>query len=258
MKQAEFPDSVVEVKFGAWSLNIKRQIISDGIVEKELEPLLFKILSYLILNPNTIITRQNLIDDVWCQHYVDDNAINRAMSELRKVLKSEIQHGQVVKTHYRKGYSFFLEPEIIYYEENTPSLNSSYSHTQQDTHVPQGIIGNKTNLFTLFLILLIFFAAAIFYLYISVYKNNNIEDVGTTSKANIENVRIVNKKYKEETLSWMQGKYTEIMVSPISNLAAFSFIKKGKVFSSLVVKNLTTGQENQISELDANVYPVGW
>ena len=123
MKQAEFPDSVVEVKFGAWCLNIKRQIISDGIVEKELEPLLFKILSYLILNQNTIITRQNLIDDVWCQSYVDDNAINRAISELRKILKSPNQAALVVKTHYRKGYSFDLEVEFI--ESGYQSLNSN-------------------------------------------------------------------------------------------------------------------------------------
>ena len=102
MKQAEFPDSVVEVKFGAWCLNIKRQIISDGIVEKELEPLLFKILSYLILNQSTIITRQNLIDDVWCQSYVDDNAINRAISELRKIIFLLLRGAGV--------YCTFIEP----------------------------------------------------------------------------------------------------------------------------------------------------
>ncbi|MEI8667656.1 winged helix-turn-helix domain-containing protein [Pseudoalteromonas sp. B131b] len=107
MKEVNFPRSVKEIKFGAWSLNPKLQIISDGEVERELEPLLFKILCYLIINKDEIITRQDLVDDVWCQHYVDDNAINRAMSELRKVLKSEIQRGLVVKTHYRKGYSFF-------------------------------------------------------------------------------------------------------------------------------------------------------
>ena len=107
MKPSTFSESIVEIKFGAWCLNPKQQTINDGVIERELEPLLFKILSYLILNKESIITRQDLIDDVWCQHYVDDNAINRAISELRKALKSDKQRGLVVKTHYRKGYSFF-------------------------------------------------------------------------------------------------------------------------------------------------------
>jgi DNA-binding winged helix-turn-helix (wHTH) protein len=258
MKEANFPRTVKEIKFGAWSLNPKLQMIYDGEVERELEPLLFKILSYLIINKDEIITRQDLIDDVWCQHYVDDNAINRAMSELRKVLKSEIQRGLVVKTHYRKGYSFFLEPEVIYYEENTSLSNASFAHAQKGSLASQESYDIKPKLFSISILVVISLAAIIFYSYINFYKNHNIKSIDDTYKADIENINVVNKEYKEETLSWMQGKYTEIMVSPISNLAAFSFIKKEGNFSSLMVKNLTTGQENQISELNANVYPVGW
>lgn len=258
MKEANFPRKVKEVKFGAWSLNPKRQIIFDGEVERELEPLLFKILCYLIINKDEIITRQDLIDDVWCQHYVDDNAINRAMSELRKVLKSEIQRGLVVKTHYRKGYSFFLEPEIIFYDEKTPPLTSSHSYAKQGADVQQGSIGSKTNLFTLLMILLIFFAVAFFYLYISFYKNNNIGEAGTTSKAIIENVSIVNEKYKEETLSWMPGIYSQMMLSPDNTTVALSFIQKDQQYSALLLKNLNTGQERKIIEANANIFPAGW
>ena len=114
--EVSFLKKVQAVKFGYWTLLPKEQIIDDGATKRNLEPLVFNILLYFILNNDRIITRKNLIDDVWKQNYVDDNAINRAISELRKALKSEKQIGHVVKTHYRTGYSFILPIELIYYQ----------------------------------------------------------------------------------------------------------------------------------------------
>ena len=161
MKPSTFSESIAEIKFGAWRLNPRRQTINDGVIERELEPLLFKILSYLILNKESIITRQDLIDDVWCQHYVDDNAINRAISELRKVLKSDMQRGIVVKTHYRKGYSFFLEPEVIYYEEG----NSSFSQVNVLKETPNK--KQKISIELLAIFTLVFFIG--FYIVLSLF-----------------------------------------------------------------------------------------
>lgn len=135
MKPSNFSESIVEVKFGAWCLNPKQQTINDGVIERELEPLLFKILCYLILNKESIITRQDLIDDVWCQHYVDDNAINRAVSELRKILKSPNQAALVIKTHYRKGYSFLPNVEFVESGYQSVTSNLVYEHVAKKSAV---------------------------------------------------------------------------------------------------------------------------
>ncbi len=119
MTELDFASNVQEVHFGSWVLTPRRQTICDGEVEKELEPLLYKILSFLILHRDRIVPRDELVQEVWQQNYVDDNAINRAVSELRKTLKSEKQTGIVVKTHYRKGYSFILDVEIKLYNQAT-------------------------------------------------------------------------------------------------------------------------------------------
>ncbi|KAA1164560.1 transcriptional regulator [Pseudoalteromonas fuliginea] len=237
MKEVNFPRSVKEVKFGAWSLNPKLQIISDGEVERELEPLLFKILSYLIINKDEIITRQDLIDDVWCQHYVDDNAINRAMSELRKVLKSDIQRGLVVKTHYRKGYSFFLEPEVIYYEEKNLELTSN--------QIVQRTTKKKT--------VLLIYAIAVFIMGFGFYIYSSL-----ASKIKVEEVNTVDKNFNEETLSWMEGIYSEFILSPDNQHAAIAFTQAGSQYSSLLIKSLDSGKEKKITSIDNNLYPVGW
>ncbi|WP_188085489.1 winged helix-turn-helix domain-containing protein [Pseudoalteromonas fuliginea] len=250
MKPSTFSESIAEIKFGAWRLNPRRQTINDGVIERELEPLLFKILSYLILNKESIITRQDLIDDVWCQHYVDDNAINRAISELRKVLKSDMQRGLVVKTHYRKGYSFFLEPEIIYYEEG----NSSFSQVNALKETPNK--KQKISIELLAIFTLVVFIG--FYIVLNVLDPGKVGQKNTPPKVETKNLNVVNKKFKEEVLSWRQGVYSRMVLSPDSSTVALTLLEKEQLYSSLLIKNLHTGQERIISEVNANIFPAGW
>ncbi|ATG56737.1 MULTISPECIES: winged helix-turn-helix domain-containing protein [Pseudoalteromonas] len=250
MKPSTFSESIVEIKFGAWRLNPKQQTINDGVIERELEPLLFKILSYLILNKESIITRQDLIDDVWCQHYVDDNAINRAISELRKALKSDKQRGLVVKTHYRKGYSFFLEPEIIHHEKGT----SSFSQVNALKETP-----NKKQKKLIALITILVLGAFIsIYMFQSLSSLDNEVGNDTLLKVETKSPNIVEKKFNEETLSWLQGVYSRLILSPDNSTVALSFIEEDQSYSALLLKNLHTGQERKISEANANVFSAGW
>ncbi|NIZ05727.1 winged helix-turn-helix domain-containing protein [Pseudoalteromonas sp. HF66] len=115
-------DTVIYV--GEWQFNTQQQTISDGTHTRELEPLLYKLLCFFITHNDRIITRQELVENIWQQSFVDDNAINRAISELRKVLKSEKQPGQTIKTHYRKGYSLFIEVKSLDHAVSTEQLKT--------------------------------------------------------------------------------------------------------------------------------------
>lgn len=69
-----------------------------------------KLLEFFVRNPQRIISRAELTETVWQHTYVDDNAINRAVSELRKYLSHDSLENPLIKTHYRKGYSLTVEP----------------------------------------------------------------------------------------------------------------------------------------------------
>ncbi|TMP34383.1 winged helix-turn-helix domain-containing protein [Pseudoalteromonas rubra] len=255
MNEVNFSRAVKEVKFGAWTLDPKRQTITDGDVTRELEPLLFKILCYLILNNDQIITRDDLVNDVWCQNYVDNNAINRAMSELRKVLKSDKQRGLVVKTHYRKGYSFFLDPEIIY-QDIIPQASVTPVAKVQPKVTPQQKAPEKATFkfnglrTASFLIALVMVVAGVGFLSPTFNLNS---DAPNAQSATLEQV-----KYTEELLSWMPGRYMESRVSPNKEFVAFSFVPEGLSHQSLVVKNLKTGLERKTGDLGIDYYPLGW
>lgn len=94
------------VKFGPWTLELDKYLLFTAEIEHELDPLCFKLLCHFLTFGNKITTREELSKNVWKQNYVDDNAIYRAISELRKCLKHPSYQSQFIKTHHKKGYSF--------------------------------------------------------------------------------------------------------------------------------------------------------
>ncbi|ALU44437.1 winged helix-turn-helix domain-containing protein [Pseudoalteromonas rubra] len=250
MNEVSFSRTVKSITLGSWKLDPKRQVLTDGDIEKELEPLLFRIISYLILNSDTIITRQNLVDDVWCQKYVDDNAINRAISELRKTLKSENQKGIIVKTHYRKGYSLAIEPLVEYHKTESadkakPSPAVTTELTPKTTPLEQPVKRKKAPWVLGAVISTL--AAGISLAFIN--QDNALSDASVSP---------IEKQVQETVLSWVNGRYTRPNISPNKNFVAFSIIQKNSQNYSLVVKTLQTGHEKRLAEEGTNYFPIGW
>lgn len=100
-------------QIGPWQFISNRCVITSNSIERELDPLLVKLVLHFINKPQQIVSRQELIESVWQQKFVDDNAINRAISELRKQLAHPIEKAPLLKTHYRKGYSLTVIPERL-------------------------------------------------------------------------------------------------------------------------------------------------
>lgn len=235
-------DNVIFV--GEWQLNIKQQTISDGVHTRELEPLLFKLLCFFIENNERIITRQELVENIWQQSFVDDNAINRAISELRKVLKSEKQPGQTIKTHYRKGYSLFIavrpleqapiaEPVVVANEETKPHLNTN-TISEKNTHSsrwPWPFVA---------LVLSLLIAAT--WLYIQ-QPQANVEAQEQAPFLDLQ----------AETITWHKGTHYRLLLSQDKTKLAYILQNDKK---HLYVVDLTTKREYQIAS--GELFLQGW
>jgi len=116
---------------GPWLFSPAHYQISSDNICRELDPLSFKLLSHFVANAHQIISREELIEQVWQQSFVDDNAINRAISGLRKLLKHDGFDGQFIKTHHRKGYSL-----VVTVTEKIESSEAKQS--EQETKRPEG------------------------------------------------------------------------------------------------------------------------
>ena len=139
--------NITQVKFADWLLLTRScSLVSDGTTQ-ELTPLNYKILCYFIQNPNRIVSRDEFISSVWENHYVDDNAINKAISDLRRILKSSESAQTLIKTHYKKGYSFVCAVDLIRetkLDNEDQRLNQvSEENVQDDIHYTPNEVANE-------------------------------------------------------------------------------------------------------------------
>ncbi len=254
--EVSFLKKIEAVKFGYWTLLPKEQIIDDGTTKRSLEPLVFNILLYFILNNERIITRQELVDNVWKQNYVDDNAINRAMSELRKALKSDKQIGHVVKTHYRTGYSFILPIELIYYQPKpTVQLESAPKKNVVHETIEVGFISKylapntkKPSYFLLFFIMLIVLIAGSY----NFLASAPINPVPAHSS------EVPALEFYEEILSWEKGAIDAPKMSKDNKYLAYSFKASNSNYFALHIKDMNTLKVYKIITITDLIFPIAW
>jgi TolB-like protein len=104
-----FDDFVVDPE--AWRLT------RDGR-EIHLDPVVLKLLIYLIANKDRLVTRQELMDTVWGDTVISESALTKAVARLRKALGDDAATHRYLETVHSQGYRFIASIE----EKNIRSL----------------------------------------------------------------------------------------------------------------------------------------
>ena len=71
-----------------------------------IEPKALEVLIYLVERRDRVVTKQELLDDVWRGTVVTENALTRAVAQIRKVLGDDLQSPRYIQTVPTKGYRF--------------------------------------------------------------------------------------------------------------------------------------------------------
>ncbi len=105
------------VQFGRWryraSVGKLWPADADESVAALLEPRLQKLLNYFLLHPNQLLTKNQLIEDVWPAGEGTDGAVMRAVGALRKLLQDNTQAPVFIATIPKKGYCWLAELEPL-------------------------------------------------------------------------------------------------------------------------------------------------
>lgn len=86
----------------------RNRIDRDGR-EIAVEPRVMELLVYLARRPGVVVSKSELIEQVWRAHVVDE-AVHRAMSLLRTALGDSAQQPTIVETVPRRGYRLMVAP----------------------------------------------------------------------------------------------------------------------------------------------------
>jgi DNA-binding winged helix-turn-helix (wHTH) protein len=93
-------------RFGPYFVDrIRYRVVRDNAVV-ELTPKLLDLLLHLLDHSGALVTKEQLLDALWPDANVTDNALTQAVSELRQALGDDAGTPQFIKTVARRGYRF--------------------------------------------------------------------------------------------------------------------------------------------------------
>jgi DNA-binding winged helix-turn-helix (wHTH) protein/TolB-like protein/lipopolysaccharide biosynthesis regulator YciM len=88
-------------EFGEFRFDIEKRVLWQGGNMVALPPKATAVLALLLEERGNLVERQEIIDKVWSDSFVEEGNLNHAVSALRRVLGSEL-----IKTIPRRGYCF--------------------------------------------------------------------------------------------------------------------------------------------------------
>jgi TolB-like protein len=99
----------VVFRFGDHVLDIERRELRRGAEPVALEPQVFDLLVYLVRNRSRVVSKDDLIHDVWGGRIVSDSALTTRLNAARKAVDDSGAAQRVIRTMQRKGVRFIGE-----------------------------------------------------------------------------------------------------------------------------------------------------
>src|ERR1700734_226406 len=92
--------------FGPFQLDPGRRTLSRADSPVSLTPKAFDVLLFLVRNPNRLVTKEELLQAVWGDAFVEEGNLTQYISHLRKALGDNSEDARLIVTIARKGYQF--------------------------------------------------------------------------------------------------------------------------------------------------------
>jgi TolB-like protein/DNA-binding winged helix-turn-helix (wHTH) protein len=96
-------------RFGPFVLDPGRRSLSRSDSPVSLTPKAFDVLLFLAQNPNRLVTKEELLQAVWGDTFVEEGNLKQYISHLRKALGDNSEDTRLIVTIARKGYQFTVD-----------------------------------------------------------------------------------------------------------------------------------------------------
>jgi TolB-like protein/DNA-binding winged helix-turn-helix (wHTH) protein/cytochrome c-type biogenesis protein CcmH/NrfG len=99
--------------------------LSRGGQRIALEPKALRVLTLLVSRAGRLVDKQELLESVWPNTFVEENTLTRTIAILRRELGDSSRDSKLIETVPTRGYRFIAAVEILPSLEPVPSLASS-------------------------------------------------------------------------------------------------------------------------------------
>jgi DNA-binding winged helix-turn-helix (wHTH) protein/tetratricopeptide (TPR) repeat protein len=109
-------------RFGQFVLDPARRTLSRADSPVSLTPKAFDVLLFLVQNPSRLVTKEELLQAVWGDTFVEEGNLTQYISHLRKALGDNSEDTRLIVTIARKGYQFTARVTVVAAEPDIANL----------------------------------------------------------------------------------------------------------------------------------------
>jgi len=99
-------------RFGEFALNSRKRTLSRADSPVSLTPKAFDVLLFLVKHPNRLVSKEELLQAVWSDTFVEEGNLTQYISHLRKALGDNSEDARLIVTITRKGYQFTADVTV--------------------------------------------------------------------------------------------------------------------------------------------------
>src|SRR5712671_6779347 len=128
-------------RFGQFALDSRKRTLSRADSPVSLTPKAFDVLLFLAQNPNRLVTKEELLQAVWGDTFVEEGNLTQYISHLRKALGDNSEDTRLIVTIARKGYQFTADVTVAESTDSTkqPAVQVSTAESSlSDLQPPRG------------------------------------------------------------------------------------------------------------------------
>jgi predicted ATPase/DNA-binding winged helix-turn-helix (wHTH) protein len=102
----------VRCEVGGFKLDDERYTLSGPAGPVHVEPQVFEVLRYLIVNRERVVSKVELLDAVWGDRFVSESALTSRIKAARKALGDDGKSQRVIKTVHSRGYQLVADVRV--------------------------------------------------------------------------------------------------------------------------------------------------
>ena len=99
----------MRLRFGEFEVDLDRFEIRRGTETRHLEPQVFEVLTYLARHRDRLVSKEELLDEVWGNRFVSESALTSRIRAARAVLDDNGRDQRVIRTVHGRGYRFVAD-----------------------------------------------------------------------------------------------------------------------------------------------------
>lgn len=264
------PKTTEYYEFAQFRLDLSQKVLLRDGQPVRLTPKIFDTLEILVENKGRLLEKDELMQKLWQDHFVEEGNLASNIKMLRKALDDDAAHPKFIETVQRRGYRFIAEVRLP---------NECISPTNKEKMADSPQAGQKRYILISMAVVLLISVFGIAFVWIggnNPFKGRQPRFTRLTANGKVTNAAIApdgksivfsQKEGPGESL-WLRqidsGSQTQILppqeaefvglaISPDGKFAYYSVFSKNSVVLTLSRVALAGGPAEQISNVDTDV-----